>query len=222
MIKLILNHLLTKKNKLFLISYLIIVCLIILINIPIKEVYYLVYLNKEYYIIIFNDITKELYKILFIIFTTVISIDHFNGYINNITTYKNRTYIITYKFISYIYLIFINTLILIFVYFLIPILFKFDFFTNKEFIKYILYLSLDNIIILLLILLFVRNNNKIVAYIFMVIYIFLSLIDINSYYLFYLIPILSYKYIDLNYYYIYIFTYIIVLFYLNIFNIVRA
>lgn len=217
MIKIIINHLLSFKNKLFIGIYLLILLAIFIIPLPFNTSSYEINLDLYYYKVNYNEVVIELLKLITTIGILILSIDHNQGYINNISTYKSRSVIILNKLFIYIYLIVINTLIIAFMYHFSLNIFKFKMLVSNEFLYQTLFLMFDNIIILLMILLFVRSNNKIVGYIIIAVYYILNIfyINIENLNLFYLIPFYSYNYLNYNNTIKYVVIYIVSLVTLN-------
>lgn len=217
MIKIIINHLLSFKNKLFIGIYLLILLAIFIIPLPFNTSSYEINLDLYYYKVNYNEVVIELLKLITTIGILILSIDHNQGYINNISTYKSRSVIILNKLFIYIYLIVINTLIIAFMYYFSLNIFKFKMLVSNEFLYQTLFLMFDNIIILLMILLFVRSNNKIVGYIIIAVYYILNIfyINIENLNLFYLIPFYSYNYLNYNNTIKYVVIYIVSLVTLN-------
>lgn len=217
MIKIIINHLLSFKNKLFIGIYLLILLAIFIIPLPFNTSSYEINLDLYYYKVNYNEVVIELLKLITTIGILILSIDHNQGYINNISTYKSRSVIILNKLFIYIYLIVINTLIIAFMYHFSLNIFKFRMLVSNEFLYQTLFLMFDNIIILLMILLFVRSNNKIVGYIIIAVYYILNIfyINIENLNLFYLIPLYSYNYLNYSNTIKYVVIYIVSLVTLN-------
>lgn len=217
MIKIIINHLLSFKNKLFIGIYLLILLAIFIIPLPFNTSSYEINLDLYYYKVNYNEVVIELLKLITTIGILILSIDHNQGYINNISTYKSRSVIILNKLFIYIYLIVINTLIIAFMYHFSLNIFKFKMLVSNEFLYQTLFLMFDNIIILLMILLFVRSNNKIVGYIIIAVYYILNIfyINIENLNLFYLIPLYSYNYLNYSNTIKYVVIYIVSLVTLN-------
>lgn len=220
MIKLILNHLLNNKNKIFIGVYFLILILIFIITLPFGESYNEILLNITYHRLLYNDILKELVKLLFAVFTLLITMDHSQGYINNVTTYKSRREIIIYKLVIYSYILLINMFIIIILYFTILNIFSLDILIDLEFVKFTVYLFIDNIIILLFMLLIVRSNNKILSYLILIMYYIFNIIHVGEglVYLFYIIPIYSYEYLNYSNTNYYVLVYIVCLITLNIYK----
>jgi len=217
MIKIIINHLLSFKNKLFISIYLLILLTIFIIPLPFNTNIYEINLDIYYYKVNYNEVVIELLKLITTIGILIISIDHNQGYINNISTYKGRRIIIINKLFIYLYLIVINTLIIILMYYLSLNIFNFKMLISSDFLYQTLFLMFDNIIIILFILLFVRSNNKIIGYIIIAIYYILNMfyINIENIMIFYLIPFYSYNYINYSHTIKYVVVYIVMLVSLN-------
>ena len=164
MTKIIINHLLNFKNKLFISIYFILVLLVFIIPLPFDSNSYEIILDLNFYKSNYNEVIIELLKLLTAISVLILAIDHNQGYINNITTFKQRIKVIVNKLFIYCYLVFINVILIILMYFFILNVFDYYILIDKTFIIRLLFLGVDNLILLLLILLIVRSNNKLFAY----------------------------------------------------------
>lgn len=217
MINIIINHLTSFKNKIFIFIYFLILITIFIIPLPFDAKGYELIIELGHYKINYNEIVVELLKLITAIGILIIALEHNQGYINNITTYKNRESVLSYKLFIYIYLVVINSLIVILIYYFILNTFNYNMLISSIFINQVLSITIDNIILLLLVLLFVRSNNKIIGYIIIVIYYILNIfyLNIDSVALFYVIPFYSYYYHFYSNTYIYITTYILLLIVLN-------
>src|SRR5690554_3375260 len=90
MTKIIINHLLNFKNKLFISIYFILVLLVFIIPLPFDSNSYEIILDLNFYKSNYNEVIIELLKLLTAISVLILAIDHNQGYINNITTFKER------------------------------------------------------------------------------------------------------------------------------------
>lgn len=218
MTKIVINHLLSFKNKLFIGIYLLLVLIVFIIPLPFDSSINEIMLDLNFYKINYNEVVLELLKLLSAIGILILTIDHNQGYINNLTTFKSRIKIITNKLFIYSYLVFINAILIILMYYLVLSVFNYHILINSEFIKVILFLAIDNLILMLTILLVVRSNNKLFAYLIVAYYYILNLFYINSsnMTLFYITPFYSYNYINYSNTKIYVLIYIVLLVVLNI------
>jgi len=220
MTKIIINHLLNFKNKLFISIYFILVLLVFIIPLPFDSNSYEIILDLNFYKSNYNEVIIELLKLLTAISVLILAIDHNQGYINNITTFKQRIKVIVNKLFIYCYLVFINVILIILMYFFILNVFDYYILIDKTFIIRLLFLGVDNLILLLLILLIVRSNNKLFAYLIVAYYYILNLFYVSSsnMILFYITPFYSYNYQNYSNTNLYIIFYIILLIVLNIFK----
>jgi|GEM_PF-3565884 len=220
MTKIIINHLLNFKNKLFISIYFILVLLVFIIPLPFDSNSYEIILDLNFYKSNYNEVIIELLKLLTAISVLILAIDHNQGYINNITTFKERIKVIVNKLFIYCYLVFINVILIILMYFFILNVFDYYILIDKTFIIRLLFLGVDNLILLLLILLIVRSNNKLFAYLIVAYYYILNLFYVSSsnMILFYITPFYSYNYQNYSNTNLYIIFYIILLIVLNIFK----
>src|SRR5690554_5818820 len=220
MTKIIINHLLNFKNKLFISIYFILVLLVFTIPLPFDSNSYEIILDLNFYKSNYNEVIIELLKLLTAISVLILAIDHNQGYINNITTFKERIKVIVNKLFIYCYLVFINVILIILMYFFILNVFDYYILIDKTFIIRLLFLGVDNLILLLLILLIVRSNNKLFAYLIVAYYYILNLLYVSSsnMILFYITPFYSYNYQNYSNTNLYIIFYIILLIVLNIFK----
>lgn len=220
MIKIILSQLLSNKNKLLMLFYLIILALIFIIPLPFNEELLELAFNKEYYQVQYNELVIEFLKLLLPIIYLIILSEHDLRCLNNLTTYLGRFKIITNKIFIYLYINFINILIIIIYYLLIPKIFNFSFLTNSHYLNDYLSLLFDSFIITLLILLMNRHYQKISSYLIIAFYIIINFIyafEANII-IYYLAPYYHNIFINFKYSFYYQVFYIMLLILLNYFK----
>lgn len=218
MIKLILSHLYSDRNKFIIILYIVLSLVILIAPLPFDLEYFELFYFKDNYIALYNEMILEIFKIIIPVFVIMISLEHDNKYINNLTTYKKRSIIIINKIFIYSYIIFINLCLIMLFYVSSLKIFNLYILFDPSFFYYLLHVFSDAVLILLLNLLLVRDNNKKLSFIILISYLLLNIYsssnDINIIY--YLLPVLTNNYKEYKNIVSYKIIYILLIFYLNI------
>lgn len=187
MISLILKELLSSKNKIIFSSYFLLMITIFIMPLPLFASELDIFINQTYYVMQYQELTNELFKLIIPIYFLLLVSDHDWKFLNNLTTYFSRFKIIRSKLIVYIYLNLLNFLLMTLLMLLIPWIFNYQFLISNEFILSNLPLFFDMLLITLLILLLNRNHHKYYAYLVVSLYVLL-----NFFYSFNLVIIIYY------------------------------
>jgi hypothetical protein len=220
MIRLVLNHLLSRKNLIIIFIYLAFLLSINYLLLPNDVAPDEVILNSNYYFNYYNELLLELIKIIIPISLVLLLTDHDHNYINNITTYIGRSKVIKSKIIIYLYIIILLILISTLNYYLALKISKNDCLVKVNFYHDMTFLLIDNILMFLLILLLVRKDKKIIGYLIIMLYYVLGFyLNIESKIaIFYVFPINISNFKNYTNTLSYAFIYIIILIVLNIYT----
>lgn len=217
MTSLILSDLFSKKTKIFVLVYFVLICFILYTLLPIEEEYYNLYFFKKEYSLTFNSMYEQIFKILTVLLTTIFVFNHDKSYLNNLTTKINRNIITFNKIIIYTFLVFLNMISIMILSLIILKFTNFKFLINKNYLYLMLFLLKDNILIMLILLFLTRQKSKLVALIIPVFYVLNSVInftDINIIF-YYLMPFSNVEYINYKNYNSYYYLFICFLTYIN-------
>lgn len=218
MLKLILSHLYSDKNKLIIFIYIVLTLVIIIAPLPFDLETFELFYYKENYQTHYNEMILELFKIIIPVFIIMISLEHDNKYINNLTTYKKRSLIIINKIFIYTYIIFINLCLIMLFYVCILKMFNFYILFDQSFFESLMHIFLDSILILYLNLLLIKEKNKKFSFIILIGYLLLNIYSSSNdmSVLYYLLPVLSNNYLKNKNIVNYKLIYILLIIYLNI------
>lgn len=190
MITIIIKNIITKKNYIIISCLLILYLVFIISIIPKNDGNSYFYFYKTDYIKNFLDIVLQISSIIVFITMFLILIEHDQSYLNNITTYKGRSYVFLRKLMAYI-LILISILASLFIITIVSLLLL-NFSCNTLYKTMFTFtkLTVDNIILVVLMLLLVNKKHKIFGYILLIYYILSVFIGIDEYgyLLYYLLP----------------------------------
>lgn len=199
--ELLLSNYSSLKSKIFLSFYFISIWGLILALVIENNLIFEKYFNFNNQLNNINNIFIQVLQIIIPFICLIIVIDHDQDFINNLTTFKSRTKVFLSKILLITILNFLHILIITFIYLLSMLVL--DFYTNEiiYFFKELLSIMIDCLIISYLIIYLTKKDNKVISYLLLVIYLFLSifsnsLIDIN---LFYLFPVNTTKYLKYNF-----------------------
>lgn len=214
----IFSKLLVGKNKYALISFITILLLVFIIILPFDNQRYEITLHSSYYKQYYNELLIELLKILIPLGVLIISLEHDQLYLRNLTPTIGRTKLVISKYICYFILI---LLCFIFIYCYYVIILKllnyYVLFDSSLYIK-LINITFDVIIIFSFILLFARHDKKILPFIIIIIYLMTNYIYETkpSLYFFYILPFHQNYFPEYIYTSLYQTMYILVLFTINI------
>ena len=216
--KLIINRLLGGKNKYIIFAYVIILISIIFITLPYdaREFELVLYIN--YYQNVYNNLLLELFKILLLLGILIISFEHDASYLKSLTPTIGRDKLIYLKQLNYNLIIIVLYVIIISSYISILYLTNYFIIYDLNFIKNLLRVFIECLLIFQLILLFNRENKKLMGFIILICYIITNFIyeTYNYLLLFYLLPFHSNYFSNNNNIFKYQLIYLILLVSINI------
>lgn len=180
MIKLILYEFKSKKHFIALSIYIVMIILINFILLPLNETEYYLYFFKEEVTENFNNVYKQLFNFSSCLLIICVVFNHDKDYINNLTSFIERSSIISSKVIVYFALISVNLLIYSLITLSLSYSFDLSFLIGNIFLINIIEIWLDNVILMCLLLLFIRERNKLIGCSIFVLYIISNFIKIKS------------------------------------------
>ncbi|MDY0277023.1 MAG: hypothetical protein RBQ97_02960 [Acholeplasma sp.] len=173
MIKLLINHLLSMKNKIVISIFVLLLTLIFIVPLPHDtrnfEIFYFKDVYQEYY----YTLLYRLLNLIFPIVSLVVASDHDQDYLNNLTTYLGRFKVITSKVLTYVLLISITYVVILLLHPVILVASKNTLIYQDLAFDNIFSTYLNSLIILMFTLLLIRKKSKYLSYMLIIIY-FLS------------------------------------------------
>lgn len=193
MIKYILNGIFTHKRRKIVLGYLLLFACSLFLVLKTDTTAMEQLLHKEYEIYHYNNKLFEFLKFFMPLSIGMLVMEHDQGHIKILVTYFGRKRIHLAKIVSYILVV---TILFYFTYLVYVLYAKFftSFYTTKILIHdEFLYVYLSSLIFLLYLLLCIREKNKLLIFVFVIVNILYSMIQerIIKIELFYLIPLTS-------------------------------